>query len=359
MIEGMIYAVKQANVDVVNMSIGGLPALNDGNNTRAILYNRLIAQSKAQMVFSAGNDGPGINTVGDPAVAGDVLGVGAYVHKDTWLANYGAVAAKTDGLFVFSSRGPRRGRRLQAPDRRTGCGRLDASPMWHAGRPGRRHVPAAAGLRDAAGHVDGVAAGRRRDGAARQRRQAGGRAVQARPAAPGDRVERALSSPRTARTSRATGLVDVGGAWNLLRTNIKTSRSPARRRSARSSAQFLATPNSGAGIYTREKLRPGTSDVKTVVLTRTTGSGKPVTFNLSWTGNDGTFATQPSVVLPLNQPVAVNVQVVPARPGVHSAILKVDDPSTTGIDYEVLNTVVAVADFTRRRQLRPHLPGLG
>ena len=36
LIEGMIYAAKQANVDVINMSIGGLPALNDGNNTRCV-----------------------------------------------------------------------------------------------------------------------------------------------------------------------------------------------------------------------------------------------------------------------------------------------------------------------------------
>ena len=34
LLEGMIYVAKQANVDVINMSIGGLPALNDGNNAR-------------------------------------------------------------------------------------------------------------------------------------------------------------------------------------------------------------------------------------------------------------------------------------------------------------------------------------
>ena len=49
LIEGMIYAVKSAHVDVINMSIGGLPALNDGNNARAELYNRLIEQYKVQM----------------------------------------------------------------------------------------------------------------------------------------------------------------------------------------------------------------------------------------------------------------------------------------------------------------------
>ncbi|MGH9186905.1 MAG: S8 family serine peptidase, partial [Acidimicrobiales bacterium] len=40
LIEGMLYAAKRADVDVINMSIGGLPALNDGNNARALLYNR-------------------------------------------------------------------------------------------------------------------------------------------------------------------------------------------------------------------------------------------------------------------------------------------------------------------------------
>jgi subtilisin family serine protease len=46
LLDDMIYAAKQANVDVINMSIGGLPSLNDGNNARATLYNRLIDQSK-------------------------------------------------------------------------------------------------------------------------------------------------------------------------------------------------------------------------------------------------------------------------------------------------------------------------
>ena len=62
LIEGMIYVAKQGNVDVINMSIGGLPALNDGNNARAVLYDRLIEQYNVQMFISAGNSGPGVNT---------------------------------------------------------------------------------------------------------------------------------------------------------------------------------------------------------------------------------------------------------------------------------------------------------
>ena len=106
LIEGMIYVVETDHVDVVNMSIGGLPALNDGNNTRAVLYNRLIDDNDVQMFFSAGNDGPGTNTIGDPAVTSKAMAVGAYITKETWQRNYGSDANFWDNLHPFSSRGP-------------------------------------------------------------------------------------------------------------------------------------------------------------------------------------------------------------------------------------------------------------
>ena len=103
----MVDLVVNRNVDVVNMSIGGLPALNDGNNARAELYDRLINDYGVQMFISAGNSGPGVNTIGDPSVATDVVSVAASVSKETWLANYGSVVRKQHALFNFSSRGPR------------------------------------------------------------------------------------------------------------------------------------------------------------------------------------------------------------------------------------------------------------
>ena len=105
--EGMIYAVRNAGVDVINMSIGGLPALNDANNARAELYNRLIDRFGVQMFISAGNSGPGVNTIGDPSVASKVMSVGAYVSRQTWRSNYGSDSNYKDNLFPFSSRGPR------------------------------------------------------------------------------------------------------------------------------------------------------------------------------------------------------------------------------------------------------------
>ena len=79
--DGMVDLVVNRGVDVVNMSIGGLPALNDGNNARARLYDRLINDEGVQLVISAGNSGPGISTIGDPSVAGNVVSVASSITK--------------------------------------------------------------------------------------------------------------------------------------------------------------------------------------------------------------------------------------------------------------------------------------
>ena len=105
--EGMTDLVVNHHVDVVNMSIGGLPALNDGNNARAELYTRLIDTYGVQLVISAGNSGPGANTIGDPGLADKVISVGASISKETWASNYGSVVAKKYAMMPFSSRGPR------------------------------------------------------------------------------------------------------------------------------------------------------------------------------------------------------------------------------------------------------------
>lgn len=105
--EGMIDLVTKRGVDIVNMSIGGLPALNDGNNARAELYTRLIDEYGVQLVISAGNSGPGTNTIGDPSLADKVISVGATISKKTWAANYGSAVQKSYAMMPFSSRGPR------------------------------------------------------------------------------------------------------------------------------------------------------------------------------------------------------------------------------------------------------------
>ena len=170
--EGMIYVAKQKNVDVINMSIGGLPALNDGNNARCALYDRLIEQSNVQMFISAGQQRPGINTAGDPGLCRRSLGHGRVHHvRDVpaGLRHADAVHATT-----CTTSAPAVLARTAASRRARRAGRGDLVDPDVAGA-GSGHVHAAAGLRALQRHLDGGAAGDRRRGAARERGEAGRR----------------------------------------------------------------------------------------------------------------------------------------------------------------------------------------
>ncbi|HEY6169333.1 MAG TPA: S8 family serine peptidase, partial [Verrucomicrobiae bacterium] len=343
MIEGMIYAVKQANVDVVNMSIGGLPALNDGNNTRAVLYNRLIDQFKAQMFLSAGNDGSGLNTVGDPGVAAKVVCVGAYFHKDTLLSNYGNVAAKDDNIFPFSSRGPSENGGFKpniiAPGAAVSC-----VPLWQPVQPvgGTYALPPGYGMFNGTSMSSPQSAG----AAALLVSAAKQRGVQWKP----DQLRQAIySSARYLQGygayEQGNGLLQVGAAWDLLQKNIKTVQISSAAPVNTIISQFLSPANEGPGIYEREGWSPGQSATRNIVFRRTSGGGRAVNYNVTWVDNDGTFSSAGTIALPLNAPVTLAVNISPASAGIHSALLNLDDPNTPGIDYQVLNTVAAATDL--------------
>jgi subtilisin family serine protease len=333
LIDGMIYAAKQANADVINMSIGGLPTLNDGNNARARLYNRLIEQSNVQIFISAGNSGPGLNTVGDPSVATLVMSVGAYVHADTWHDNYGAHAAKTDGVFVFSSRGPREDGGFK-PDIIAPGAAVSSIPVWEQNFPLVGPLPAGYdmfnGTSMAAPQATGAAAL-----LVSAAKQAG---AQHQP----DQLRQALKSSATylpyyQAVEQGNGLINVGAAWNLLKTNIKTAEITSSVAVKTLLSGSLATPNVGVGIHDREGIAPGSTQTRTYTFTRK--GGGTVTYNLAWVGNDGTFSS--ASTLTLGTSATLTVTVAPADAGLHSAILNVDDPNTVGIDYQTMNTVVA------------------
>ncbi|GAA3234320.1 hypothetical protein GCM10020256_51230 [Streptomyces thermocoprophilus] len=172
--EGMIDLVANRGVDIVNMSIGGLPALNDGNNARAQLYTRLIDTYGVQLVISAGNSGPGTNTIGDPGLADKVISVGASISKETWAANYGSEVKTKYAMMPFSSRGPREDGGF-APTITAPGAAINTTQTWLPGGPvAEAGYSLPAGLLHAAGHLDGLPAGGGRHGAAAERGQAAG-----------------------------------------------------------------------------------------------------------------------------------------------------------------------------------------
>ncbi|NMO52086.1 S8 family serine peptidase [Actinoplanes sp. TBRC 11911] len=344
---GMVDLVVNRHVDVVNLSIGGLPALNDGNNARAVLYDKLINDYGVQIFISAGNDGSGVNTVGDPGVATDAVTVAASISDDTWLANYGSVTRKPLQLFPFSSRGPREDGGFK-PNIAAPGSAISSTPLWE-----NEPTLATVGYTLPPGYA-------MENGTSMAAPQTTGAAAVLLSAARAKDLGVTPASLRRAMYSSANpingegvyeqgyGQLNVPGAWKLLAKNSPvrdyTSSAPV----CSPLSDFLATPDQGTGIYNRcatgeGGLKTGQSKTYTVKITRTSGPNKTIKHKLSWLGDKKSFSAPGSVDLPLNKTVSVPVT-VHAVDGVASGLLKVDDPATPVVDFEVLNTVVTGVD---------------
>ncbi|SES44573.1 S8 family serine peptidase [Actinokineospora terrae] len=344
LLEGMIYSARDAGADVINMSIGGLPPLNDANNARAELYDRLIDTYNVQMFISAGNSGAGLNTVGDPSVATKVLSVGSYITKETWKSNYGSDLGRAESLHGFSSRGPREDGGFK-PDIIAPGSAISTVPTWQAGQP----VPGTYTLPPGYAQFNGTSMASP---------QAAGAAALLVSAAKAKNVSHTAAQIRTAFRSTArfvdglgayeqgNGLIDTKKAWALLKDNPKITDISATVPVNTVLSPLLKTPGVGTGIYDREGVKAGDRYTRTYTFKRTTGSDYPVTYQAKWVGNDGTFSSLPVITLPKNSAVKYTVTINPRSAGIHSAILNLDSPLTSGIEAQTLNTVVAAEDFT-------------
>ncbi|MBL1080661.1 S8 family serine peptidase [Streptomyces actinomycinicus] len=349
--EGMIDLVTKRGVDIVNMSIGGLPALNDGNNARAELYTRLIDTYGVQLVISAGNSGPGANTIGDPGLADKVISVGAAISKETWAANYGSAVEKKYAMMPFSSRGPREDGGFTPTLTAPGAA-INTTQTWLPGSP-----VAEAGYSLPAGYS-------MLQGTSMASPQAAGASALLLSAAKQKGIDLPPATLRTALMSTAdhikgvqayeegAGLINVVDAWDAVKDGATAHDYTVKAPVDTAIDYALKTPGFGTGLYDREGgLKAGQKKTYDVTITRTSGPDKAVRHELHFENNAGhTFRIvgDDVVKLPLNQPVTVKVQAAPESAGLKSAILEVDDPKTEGIDKQVLSTVVVAApvDYT-------------
>ncbi|MEU1024327.1 S8 family serine peptidase, partial [Streptomyces sp. NPDC005904] len=342
--EGMIDLVTERGVDIVNMSIGGLPALNDGNNARAELYTRLIDTYGVQLVISAGNSGPGANTIGDPGLADKVISVGAAISKETWAANYGSAVEKKYAMMNFSSRGPREDGGFTPVISAPGSA-INTTQTWLPGSP-----VAEAGYKLPAGYS-------MLQGTSMASPQAAGASALLLSAAKREKIALTPAKLRTALTSTAdrirgeqayaqgSGLINVVDAWNAVEDGAKAHTYTVQAPVDTALDQELKKP--GTGIYDREGgLRTGQKRTYDVTITRTSGPDRALRHELDLVNNhEGTFELlgDDDVSLPLNKPVTVKVRAKAKSAGLHSAILTVDDERTEGVDRQIMSTVVVSA----------------
>ncbi|MFY1675260.1 S8 family serine peptidase [Plantactinospora sp. WMMB334] len=352
--DGIVEMVINRDVDVVNVSIGGLGPLNDGSDLRAELYGRIINELGVQLVFSAGNSGPGINTIGDPSTVTDIVSVAAGISQETYLANYGSETRTPYQLLYFSSRGPREDGGFK-PNITAPGSAISTTPLWLPGNP----VPEA-GYPLPPGY-------QMLNGTSMSAPQVTGGLALLLSAAKANRKLVTTAALRRAVYSSASwiagvpahgqgnGQLDVPAAWQLLAgAAIETRGYTVDAPVCTPLSDLLATPDRGTGIYNRCAIgdggqRPGVVKTYKVKLTRTSGPKGTVRHALRLVGDAGrVFRKVPKHVdLPLGRTVSFTVE-AKAGVGVHSAIIEVDDPATPAVDFEFMNAVT-IAEVPKKK----------
>ncbi len=108
MLDSWHYAVKRArelNMPLVIQMSFGVGSENEGTASAEKLIDEILADNPDVVAtVSAGNEGPGLSTVGLPAASRHVMAVGAVLAKSSARDLY-SVNLSQDEMFYFSSRG--------------------------------------------------------------------------------------------------------------------------------------------------------------------------------------------------------------------------------------------------------------
>lgn len=99
---------ERLNIRILSMSLGANANLHEKDDVIAKAVNEAI-EAGLVPIIAAGNSGPGIQTIGTPAITRDAITVGAYDDKNT-------PGHDDDTMAFFSSRGPTTRDRLVKPD---------------------------------------------------------------------------------------------------------------------------------------------------------------------------------------------------------------------------------------------------
>jgi subtilisin family serine protease len=178
------------------------------------------------MFISAGNSGPGLNTIGDPSVANRVVSLGAYIHKNTQLANYGTATQFNDNVLYFSSRGPREDGGFK-PQLLASGSAISTVPMWQPGGGLASTLPPGYAMFNGTSMASPQAAGAAAllvSAANQTNRQY--QPAQLRQAIVSSATlitEANIDFGRVPITRQGNGLMNTSAAWDLLKTNIKTA----------------------------------------------------------------------------------------------------------------------------------------
>lgn len=346
MVRTLIYAARRPDVDIISMSFAVSASPVPADDIVNVISDRLVRQFHKILITAASN--PTWRDVPD-AVGTYSVSVGAYMPGAAARHLGETTDRREHWILPYSARGPR-GNGDARPD-------VVAPAVWMSlGRcevPGalRRACPELSGGTSAAAPALAGAVALLVSGAKQRGTQLAGEDIRM--------LLRASAAyvPGWRADEQGAGVANMAAAWKLLTTQRdwptivgSSSLDEARR-------GFLSNKGWGRGVYEKSWI-VGHSGQVPGKFTRVSGVAGTQSFDLDWTGNDGTFKAPRMIDLTLNAEAVINVEIMPRTSGFHSALLNFRDRATGHLLHQEQVTVIAAS----RADLRPIegiLPAMG
>jgi hypothetical protein len=339
-LEGFVAAAQRPDVDVISASAGFRVVPDTASDFLGLFFRRLTDVHGKVIVNGAGNMHLQLATA---TPAGSSLSVGGSLGPETFATLYGG--RRLDGLLVHpvGAAGPGLDGSIK-PDFLAPMERLAADLPWKRdleavpSQAPTRSVPpgyqASCCTSASSPYAAGVAA--LLISAARQTKT--DYSV--------DDLVRAMQFsarflPGFGSHEQGHGVLDINAAWQELTHGAAPPRMVSSARVTHPLTQYAAGGSQGVGIFEFEGWDLGTIGTRHLQLRRESGPTAPVTYRVTWKGNDGTFKTVSRVTLPLGTSVALPIAIAPADPGAHSALLELREPASGDIVFRTQATVVA------------------
>ncbi len=340
LLEGFIEAARRPDVDVISASAGVTMVPDTAADFVGLLFRRLVIVYGKPVVNSAGNSQLWLGTshaLGGALTVGGSLGPGSFASLyggrpfDSLLVHHmGAAGPSIDGAIKPDFVAPMERLAADLPWNRN----LEAVPknMPHLRLPPGYQI--ACCTSSSSPYAAGVLA--LLISAARQMKlpytvESLLRAVKV----------SARFLPAFQSHEQGNGVLDVNAAWRELARPADVPRTVAEAAVVHPLAQYAARGPNGQGVLEFEGWTAGAAGTRGLRLRRESGPETPVTYLITWTGNDGTFRTAAAVTLPLGKTVTVPLRIGPRAAGAHSAILNLRDASSGAIVFRTQATIVA------------------
>ncbi len=339
-LEGFIEAAQRTDVDVICASSGIAMVPDTSADFVGLLFQRLVNIYRKPIFDGAGNSQLRLGTA---ISRGEGLSVGGSFGRETHATFYGGRPLDQNIVHPVASAGPSLDGSI-TPDFVAPVERLAADLPWKRNleavpdhSPTHRLPPGyqvscctSASSPYAAGVTALLISG----------------AKQMKVAYSVETLARAMKfSARFLPTARSheqgNGVLDINAAWSELTHSISAPQITASARVVHPLAEYAARGSDGVGILEVEGWTTGMTGTREIRFRRESGPDSPVTYRLTWTGNDGTFQTAPAVTLPLRETVTVRIRIALKRPGAHSALLELRSITSNAIVFRTQATVVA------------------